>query len=291
MTQIRMLKSVRRPLLASIAAALLAACATQPAAPPAIPPVAEPPIGDLLQAQAVTVAALSPDDPGIIALARAVAGADLVSFEGGGPSYRESAALKSALTEALVQSGRAGLVILDIPCDGAAVLDTYASGTATSGLAADLVREAPIPESQKSAALADLLMLLRGWNAVNADRPVRVAGMHCTQAGEGDPGQTALFWGLDQLPAHTGEKAMAAAARKYGEPAENHVWIVQTDDAALSGILPGSGWIDLRALPQSADGVAWQQEMAQTVPLVRPGHPSSADILFRHAGMTPEAPF
>lgn len=283
--------SAMRPLLAVFAAALLAACATQPAPPdPAAPPAQET-VTDFLRTQVVTVTTLSPDDPGIAALARAVSGADLVSFEGGGPPYRESTALKSALTEALVQSGSLGLLILDVPCDGAVVLDEYASGGATSALAADVVRQAPLYEGQKSAALADMLMLLRGWNAVNADQPVRVAGMHCAGAAEADPGRVAIFWGLDQLPAHTGEKDMAAAARNYGEPATNHVWIVQTDDAALSDIIPASGWIDLRDLPDSADVTAWRQEKAQTLYLLRPMYPSSADILFRHATLTPDTPF
>lgn len=284
-------QSVRRPLLAALTAALLTACATQPAPPEPVAPETQETVTDILRAQVVTVATLAPDDPGIAALARAVSGADLVSFEGGGPPYRENPALKSALTEALVQSGSLGLLLLDVPCDGAAVLDEYASGAATPTLAADLVREAPLHEGQKSAALADILTLLRGWNAVNADQPVRVAGMHCDVAAQADPDRLAIFWGLDQLPAHTGEKDMAAAARRYGEPAANHVWIVQTDDAALSDIIPASGWIDMRALPESADVAAWRQEKAQALPLLRPEHPSSADILFRHARTTPAEPF
>ncbi|MFN4184401.1 MAG: hypothetical protein ACK4M6_06410 [Hyphomonas sp.] len=284
-------QSVRRPLLAALTAALLTACATQPAPPEPVVPMPQETVTDILRAQVVTAIALSPDDPGIAALAKAVSGANLVSFEGGGPPYRENAALKSALTEALVQSGQLGLLILDVPCDGAAVLDEYASGVATSTLAADLVRETPLYEGQKSAALADMLTLLRGWNAVNADQPVRVAGMHCDVAAQADPDRLAVFWGLDQLPAHTGEKDMAAAARHYGEPAANHVWIVQTDDAVLSDIIPAAGWIDMRALPERADVATWRQEKAQTLPLLRPAHPSSAGILFRHAGLTLAEPF
>lgn len=280
-----------RPLLAGLAAALLAACASQPAPPAQVetPPAA--PTVDTLKSQVVTVATLTPEDPGIAALARAVSGVGLVSFEGGLPATLEEAALKSALTEALIQSGQLGMLILDVPCDGAAVLNDFASAGQASILAADLVREAPIPETQKSGALADMLMLLRGWNAVNADQPITVMGMHCDGALETTTGRTAIFWGLDQLPAHTGEKEMAAAALAYGEPAENHVWIVQTDAAILEPLIAGSGWIDLRALPEDAAVAAWRQETATEIPLLRPDHPSAADILFRHPARTPAEAF
>lgn len=284
------MKHLCAPLLAGFAAALLAACASQPAPSQRAETVSRSTRADTLQAQAVTVSALSPDDPGIAALARAVSGAGLVSFEGGQAS-QESLALKSALSEALLLSGSLSLIILDVPCDGAAILDDYTRGAPTSTLAADLVRAAPIPDGQKTAALADMLTLLRGWNAVNADQPARVAGMHCAPAAEGDVQKTALFWGLDQLPAHTGEKDMAAAAMAYGEPAENHIWLAQTDAPALADVIPASGWIDLRALPERADVAAWRQDMAVTLPLLRAAHPSAADILFKHPASTSADPF
>lgn len=281
-----------RPLfLASLAAALVSACATQPAPAPPVEPAAPPAIADTLRTLAITVQTLSSGDPGIAELARRVSGADLISFEGGGPANQESAALKAALTEALAQSGMLGLLILDVPCDGAAVLDGYAGGAATGQLATDVVREAPIHDSQKSAALADTLTVLRGWNAVNIDRTIRIAGMHCAAASEADPDRAAIFWGVDQLPAHTGEKDMAAAARHGGEAADNHVWIAQTDDSALSDVIPGAGWLDLRALPETPDVAGWRQQKAETLPLLRPLNPSAADIVFRHAAITPAEPF
>lgn len=281
----------RHLLLAGAASALLAACATQPAPPPpAETPAPRQSVTDTLKAHAIPVAALKPEDPGIAALARAVSGAQLVSFASGWSASQEDEDLKGALTEALVHSGRLGLLVLDVSCDGAEVLNGYASGNATSMLAADVVRSAPIEQSQKTAALADILTVLRGWNAVNPDRPVQVSGKHCKAAASADPERVSVFWGLDQLPAHTGEKDLAAAALQYGEPSGNHVWLVQTDDEGLSGILPASGWIDLRALPGTSDVVTWRQDRAVTEPLLRPQHPSSADILFRHAGRTPSAP-
>ncbi len=281
-----------RPLfLAGLAAALVSACANEPAPAPPVEPAPKPAVSDTLKTLAVTVDTLSAEDPGIAALALSVSGADLISFEGGGTRSPEDTALKSALTEALAQSGMLGLLILDVPCDGGAVLDAYAAGAATGQLATEIVREAPIHDSQKSAALADTLTVLRGWNAVNIDRTIRIAGMHCAAASEAVTDRAAIFWGVDQLPAHTGEKDMAAAARRYGEAAENHVWIVQTDDAALADVLPGSGWLDLRALPETPDVAGWRQQIAETLPLLRPLHPSAADIVFRHAAMTPAEPF
>ena len=291
------MKSICAPLfaghrfLAGLTIALLAACATPPAPEPSLPAAAQPSATDLIAAQAVPVAALTSKDPGIAALARAVSGADLVSFQSGSMQGEEDARLKGALTEALVQAGALSTLILDVPCDGAAALDQFTQGAATSQLAAELLANADFPESQKSATLADILTLLRGWNAVNTQVPVRVAGMQCPGAGPDASGRTAVFWGLNELPAHTGEKDVAAAAQKYNEPAANHIWLVQTSDPALSGILPEAGWLDLRVLPDTSDIAAWRQEMAAAVPLLMPGHPSSADILFRHYAPSSATPF
>lgn len=281
----------RRLLLGGLGLTLLVACASQPAPPPTEVTAPPPPISETLKPYAIAVSSLTPDDPGIVRLAETVSAAELISFAGDWSGAQEDRALKGALTEALVQSGRMGLLVLDVPCDGAETLDAYANGGATSTLAADLVRSAPIEPGQKTAALADILTVLRGWNAVNTDRPIHVAGMHCQTAATADPERVSVFWGLDQLPAHTGEKDLAAAALKYGEPSGNHVWLVQTDDEGLSDILPGSGWIDLRALPDTADVVSWRQDRAITEPLLRPQHPSAADILFRHAQRTSADPF
>lgn len=281
-----------RPLfLAGLAAALVSACATRPAPAPPVEPAPKPAVSETLKTLAVRVETLSPGDPGIAALALSVSGADLISFEGGGAISQERVALKGALTEALAQSGMLGLLILDVPCAGAAVLDAYAAGAATGQLATEIVREAPIHDGQKSAALADTLTVLRGWNAVNIDRTIRIAGMHCAAASEAAPERAAVFWGVDQLPAHTGEKDMAAAARRHGEAADNHVWIVQTQEAALADTIPGSGWLDLRALPETPDVAGWRQQVSETLPRLRPLHPSAADIVFRHAASMPAEPF
>lgn len=224
-------------------------------------------------------------------LARTVSSAEIVSFAGDWSGSLEDQALKSALTEALVRSGRLGLLVLDLPCEGAETLNSYASGGATSTLAADLVRTVAIPASQKTAALADILTVLRGWNAVNPEQQILVSGMHCEPASSADQDRVAVFWGLSELPTHAGEKDLAAAALKYGEPSGNHIWLVQTDDEGLSDILPGSGWFDLRGFPGTEEVVTWRQDKAAAEPRLRPQHPSSADIIFRHSQRTAADPF
>ena len=277
--------------LAALTAALVSACATEPAPVAPVEPAPAVTVSDTLKTLAVNVQTLSAQDAGIAALADRVSDARLISFEGGAAAKQEHVALKGALTEALAQSGKLGLLVLDVPCDGAAILDGYAGGAATGQLAVDVVRSAPIQDSQKSAALADTLTLLRGWNAVNIDRTIRIAGMQCAAASEADPERAAIFWGVDQLPANTGEKGIAAEALRQGEAAQTHVLIVQTDNAALTDVIPGSGWIDLHALPETPDVTGWRDQMAATLPPISPQHPSAADIVFRHATTTPTDPF
>ncbi|MFN3314839.1 MAG: hypothetical protein ACK46Q_15450, partial [Hyphomonas sp.] len=259
------------------ALAVLAGCATEtlaPASTDAIVPteiVAQNPAAAYFK----PTAELSPTDAGIMALADAVAGADLISFMGHGSYSEEDARLKAALTLALIEQHDLGLVILDTPCGGASILDTYIGGAQTGDLAVDIVRQADIVPALKSLALADLMTQLRGWNAVNIDAPVRIAGKGCTTAREAAPGRPAIFWGLTELPASMSEKDMAAAAR--GEPAaRNHVWIVQDFEEPL-GITDGSdGWIDLRALPDDPQIGIWRDEQAKTQPWMKASHPWAA---------------
>lgn len=281
-----------RAVSALCCAALLTACATAtaPSDPKAAAATTEAATG-LVAAHVNTVGSLTAQDAGIAALAARVSNADLVSFAGGWNIHEEDARLKAALTEALVNTGRLSLILLDTPCEGAEPLNQYASAGATAAFAADVVRAAPLPEAQKSAALAETLTVLRGWNAVNPDRPVRIAGYQCPEAASADQTRAALFWGYDQTRTHTGEKDMAAEARAYGQPAAHQVWLVQTANAALGDVIPGSGWIDLRALPDDPAIRAWRGEKSGPVPAMTEGTPWSADILFRHNGTTPAAPF
>lgn len=271
-----------------VAVAVLAGCATEPLTPPPSEPIrpAELAVVNPVTPYFIPTAALAPTDTGIIALADAVAGADLISFMGYGAYSEEDARLKAVLTLALTERHDLGVVILDTPCAGASILDTYISGAQTGDLAVDIVRYAEIVPTLKSAALADLLTQLRGWNAVNINAPVRISGKGCTTARDASPDRPAIFWGFTEMPASMGEKDMAAAARG-GPAAEDHVWIVQEfgDTYGVAG--EGDGWIDMRTLPDDQRLVEWRETQRETSPWIDAGHAWAADIIFVHRTRTP----
>lgn len=275
----------RRIILASCSAAglLLAGCATAPAPAPGEP---APTAADLLIPLAVPAASLTAQDPGIKALAAALSGANLVGFMATATGSQDDARLKSALTEVMTERYHLGAVILDAPCTGANTLDTYIGGAQTGELAADVVRGADIPDVHKTAALADLLMMLRGWNAIYTDAPVRISGYGCETARQVPPDRPAIFWGFAKLPADMGEKTRAAEARGEG-PAEAYVWLVQVSGETAADIIPAAGWIDMRALPADPLVARWRETAGAGNAVFRAGHPWSADIVFRHPELTP----
>ncbi|MFN4024013.1 MAG: hypothetical protein ACK4MQ_04220 [Hyphomonas sp.] len=282
--------SKRLAMAASSAAILfVAGCATAPAPAPA-PAEPQRTAADLLSPLAVPTASLTAQDPGITALAAALSGAKLIGFMGTGTGSQEDALLKSALTEVLTERYHLGAVILDTPCAGANELDAYIGGAQTGELAADVVGAAHIAGVYKTAALADLLTMLRGWNAIYADAPVRVAGYGCETARMVPPGRPAIFWGFTESPADMGEKMRAAQAR--GEvPAEPFVWLVQVSGETAADIIPATGWIDMRALPDDPLVADWREAAGPGNAVLRADHPWSADIVFRHPDPTPaEAP-
>ncbi|MBY9065316.1 hypothetical protein K1X12_00305 [Hyphomonas sp. WL0036] len=281
----------RTPIAAFCGALMLAACATQAPSPPSVSVETVDSAASLLAPLSVPVATLSADDPGIQTLAKKLEGTAQVSFASGWERYQEDQRLKSALTEALIGSGAAGLLLLNVPCEGAGILDQYASGAATSDLAADVVRAAPLPDSQKTEALADVLTVARGWNAVNLDRPLKISGVHCDAAASAESNRTVIFWGMEQLASQESEKAVAAEARTPGVPARPHVWLAQASGSALSDIIPASGWLDLRDLPAKPAIAAWRAEKGLEVPALLGEKSWSADIVFRHTASTPAVPF
>lgn len=270
----------REILLAGAAGLMLAACATQPSPAPIDTP--QPAGADVIRSQAVGVSELSPSEDGIRALAQAVSSASQVSFARTETSTEEDAALKGALTEALLETGQLGLLVLDAPCPDGAAFDTYASGGPAGELAADLVRAAQMDSAQKTATLADMLTLLRGWNAVNPDQRIRISGIGCAEAQAADQDRLAIFWGFALPPPGAPEKTLAARVADEGEPAGNHIWLVQTASTSLGDVMPAPGWIDLRALPADA---------AAELPHPDPEQRLAADILFRHASETQARPF
>jgi erythromycin esterase len=170
--------SRRNFLMASASAALLSACATRTEAPEPVPAY-KPTMSSLLAAQAVPIRSLKPDDPGVMALARRLAGARMAGLGEATHGSHEDALLKSVLIQTLVERHGLRVVLLEANRTGTAQLDAYASAEPTGLLAAEALNQAPVFRILKTEVMADLLAWLRGWNAVNADRPVRVIGVDC----------------------------------------------------------------------------------------------------------------
>lgn len=171
--------SRRHFLLASASVAVVTACATPVTGEdkPSFAPSTD--IRDLLAAEAVTINSFALEDSGISALAARLAGAQMIGLGEATHGSHEDALLKSLLIQSLVQDHDLRIVLLEANRTGTAQLDAYASAAPTGLLAADAVRQAPVFSILKTEVMADLLSWLRGWNAVNADRPVRVIGVDC----------------------------------------------------------------------------------------------------------------
>ena len=179
--------SRRNFLLASVSVAIVSACATSVPGEDQPALVATPSMGGLLTAAAVPIFSLTPEDPGIAALASRLSGAKIAGLGEATHGSHEDVLLKSALIQALVQDHGLRVVLLEANRTGTAQLDAYASAAPTGLLAAEAVRQAPVFRILKTEVMADLLSWLRGWNAVNGDRPVRVIGVDC-QASSQDAG-------------------------------------------------------------------------------------------------------
>jgi len=174
-------------LLASASVALVSACAVQTGPDPLAPTSLAPTMTSLLAAQAVPIRNLAPDDPGAKALAKRLAGARIAGLGEATHGSHEDALLKSVLIQAMVENHDLRVVLLEANRTGCAQLDTYASGAPTGLLASEAVKQAPVFRILKTEVMADLLAWLRGWNAVNPDRRVRVIGVDC-QASSQDAG-------------------------------------------------------------------------------------------------------
>lgn len=170
--------SRRNFLLATASAGLLAACATPVPAEP-VETVRGPTMASLLAGQAVPIRHLVPDDPGITALARRLAEAKIVGLGEATHGSHQDALLKSLLVQDMVENHGLRLILFEANRTGTDQLNIYASAMPTGLLAAEAVKQAPIFNVLKTEVMADLLAWLRGWNAVNADQPVRLVGIDC----------------------------------------------------------------------------------------------------------------
>jgi hypothetical protein len=177
--------SRRRFLFVSTSAVIVSACATQPAAGPVAGTI--PTMESLLAAQAVPIRKLTAEDAGVMALASRLATSRIAGLGEATHGSHEDALLKSVLIQAMVEHHDLRVVLIEANRTGTAQLDAYASGGPTGLLAAEAVKQAPVFRILKTEVMADLLTWLRGWNAVNPDRKVRVLGVDC-QASSQDAG-------------------------------------------------------------------------------------------------------
>ena len=171
--------SRRRFLLATGSAALVSACATPATTGPAANTSGIQSIETLFAAQAVPIRQLTAEDAGVMALASRLATSRMAGLGEATHGSHEDALLKSVLIQAMVEHHDLRVVLLEANRTGTAQLDAYASGGPTGLLAADAVKQAPVFRILKTEVMADLLTWLRGWNAVNPDRKVRVLGVDC----------------------------------------------------------------------------------------------------------------
>jgi len=190
--------SRRHFLMASASAGLLAACATRPEKAVEVPISLAPTMASLLGAQARPIRRLAAGDPGITALAHRLAQSKISGLGEATHGSHEDARLKSLLVQAMVETHGLRLVLLEANRAGTAELDAYTSAAPTGLLAAEAVKQAPILRVLKTEVMADLLTWLRGWNAVNPDRQVRLMGIDC-QASSADA--AAAFGALAQVNA------------------------------------------------------------------------------------------
>jgi len=171
--------SRRRFLSAAATAVIVSACATRAPSGPAETAGFTQTIKSLLAAQAIPIRKLAADDPGVMALASRLSASRMAGLGEATHGSHEDALLKSLLIQAMVEHHDLRVVLLEANRTGTAGLDDYASGGPTGLLAAEAVKQAPVFRILKTEVMADLLTWLRGWNAVNADRRVRVFGIDC----------------------------------------------------------------------------------------------------------------
>lgn len=243
--------SCRTFLLASALALVAAACATAPPLPPIEQEAPEETLRSLLAPHTTPIVRPAPTDPGILALAEALQGRERTVLVLSGPA---GTTLAAGLTESLIEMDGVRAIEVEGLEDAVTVLNGYSSGAPTSAMATEVVAPAPLPDYISRTATADLLTWLRGWNAVRIDAPV-VFAPAAPELQQSDA--PVVTW-------------LSAA----GEGQQ--VTVLQLADALP---LDGSGWIDLKALPEHALIDAWR---AETPGLANPDGSWAADYALFH---------
>jgi hypothetical protein len=227
--------SRRSFLMASAAVALVSACATQTGSDTVPPASLAPTMTSLLAAQAVPIRNLAPNDPGVKALAKRLAGARMAGLGEATHGSHEDVLLKSVLIQAMVENHNLRVVLLEANSTGCAQLDTFASGAPTGLLAAEAVKQAPVFRILKTEVMADLLAWLRGWNAVNADRPVRVIGVDCQASSQDAGGALAALATIDSGAADVIGAALAPILTADARAARHDLMLKQITSAQRAG--------------------------------------------------------
>lgn len=223
--------SRRNFLLATASAGWLAACATPIATGPADEMLQAPSIAGLLAAQAVPIRQLVADDPGIVALAHRLAVSQMAGLGEATHGSHQDALLKSLLIQDLVENHDLRLILIEANRTGTDQLNTYAAGGPTGLLAAEAVRQAPILRVLKTEVIADLLAWLRGWNAVNSDRPVRLVGVDCQASSQDAADALAALATVDSGAADAISVALAPILTAEAKAARHDLMLKQITSA------------------------------------------------------------
>jgi len=216
--------SRRAFMLATASAAILAGCASKPDDSTS-PKVTVPTVASLLGAQAVPIRSLTASDPGIAALAKRLSQSKFVGLGEATQGSHEDALLKSLLIQTMIEFHDLRVVMLPASRAGMDLLDGYASGVPSGMQAADIVRQAPMFRIYKTEVMADFLTWLRGWNAVNADRKVRIFSVDCMSSSRDAADALAALAAVDK-PAADALSAGLAPILTAEAKAERHELMV-----------------------------------------------------------------
>lgn len=224
--------SRRNFLLASASGALLSACASRTSGAAAIS--LTPTLSSLLAAQAVPIRKIAADDPGVKALAKRLSAARVAGLGEATSGSHQDAQLNSVLLQVLVESYGLRTILLETSRDGGAALNRFASGGPTGLLAAEAVKEAPLPSLLKTEVTADLLSWLRGWNAVNIDEPVRLAGIDCRNSSADAAAALAALAKVDSGTAEALAASLAPILSPQAQALDHSQMVKQLTSAQLA---------------------------------------------------------
>ena len=187
--------AVWRPLFKGCLLALLVGCAGTPLPRESIrETIRETPAGvPAGLPEQIRVADLSARDAGLLRLAQLLAGQELVSIDPDYAGAPEDGRMPASLAEIMIERFGLRRIVLGAGCERVLPLEEFTSGRMRARSAWEVLADTDLPDELKIPALSDLMMRLRGWNAVYPEQPVRLHGIDCPSAA-GDRAQV-FFWG------------------------------------------------------------------------------------------------